>query len=102
MMTPPLTLLMRVAAAWPLPGLGLLLLPEGPTPYLTAQPLHTALTVEVHLPDGSQQQGIATVEEVHHAAAAGPASGLLLDLGPAREVPVDSTIWLAAPALAAR
>jgi hypothetical protein len=89
---------MHVAAAWPLPGLGLLLLPEGSTPYLTDQPLHTPLAVEVSLPDGSRYQGFATVEEVHHAAAAGPASGLLLDLGPTREVPVGSIIWLAGSA----
>lgn len=88
------TLLLRVATAWPLPGLGLLALPDGPTPYLAACPLHTALAVEVRLPDGSRHPGLATVEEVSHAAAAGPTNGLLLDLALARELPAGTTIWL--------
>lgn len=93
---PPL-LLLRVATAWPLPGLGLLVLPDGPTPYLAACNLHTALTVEVRLPDGTRHAGLATVEEITRSTA-GPASGLLLDLGPNLELPVGSTIWLAGPA----
>lgn len=97
-MHPPL-LLLRVAAAWPLPGLGLLALPDGPTPYLAACRLHTALAVEVRWPDGTCHTGQATVEEVSRPTdAAGPNSGLLLDLGPTRELPVGTTIWLARPA----
>lgn len=95
MSTSPPTLLLRVAAAWPLPGLGLLALPDGPTPYLAALSLHTALPVEVHLPDGTRLRGLATVEEVSRPAAA-PASGLLLDLGITRELPEGTTVWLAA------
>ena len=54
MTTEPAHLLLRVATAWPLPGLGLLVLPAGPTPYLAAYPLHTALAVEACLPDGTR------------------------------------------------
>ena len=95
-MRPPL-LLLRVATAWPLPGLGLLALPDGPTPYLAACALHTALAVEARLPDGTRHAGQATVEEISRAPdAAGPAStsSLLLDLGFARELPAGTTIWL--------
>ena len=88
-------LLLRVAAAWPLPGLGLLALPDGPTPYLAVCALHTALPVEIHLPDGTRHPGQATVEEVSRSTdVAGPSRSLLLDLGFARELPVGTTIWL--------
>lgn len=90
-------LLLRVATSWPLPGLGLLALPAGPTPHLTALPLHTALAVEVELPDGSRQPGLATVEEVSRANdSTGPARGLLLDLGLIRELPAGTALWLSA------
>ena len=94
------TLLLRVAQTWPLPGLGLLALPDGPTPYLAAGSLHTALAVEVRLPDGSRHPGgLATVEEVSRPDdAAGPTCGLLLDLRSTRGLPVCTTIWLAEPA----
>ena len=96
-MSPPV-LLLRVAAAWPLPGLGLLVLPDGPTPYLAACSLHVALAIEAHLPDGTRHSGLATVEEVSRPTdATGPASGLLLDLGPIQQLPVGSTIWLVGP-----
>jgi len=88
-------MLLRVAAAWPLPGLGLLALPDGPTPHLAAYPLHTALAVEAVFPDGTCQPGTATVEEVTRAD--GAARALLLDVGPATEptlVP-GTEIWLA-------
>lgn len=93
-------LLLRVAATWPLPGLGLLVLPAGPTPHLAACELHTALAVAVHWPDGRQQPGLGTVEEVSRPgdAATGPTRGLLLDLEGARELPIGTTIWLAGPA----
>ncbi|MET4075680.1 hypothetical protein [Hymenobacter sp. UYCo722] len=94
-MSPPV-LLLRVAAAWPLPGLGLLVLPDGPTPYLAACDLHTALAVEAHLPDGTRHPGLATVEEV--ARPETTVLSLLLDLSPARELPVGTIIWLAGPA----
>lgn len=93
MPTPSPILLLRVAAAWPLPGLGLLALPDGPTPYLASQPLHTALEVAIELPDGPRLPGVATVEEVSHAGAA-PARGLLLDLGLLRELPAGALVWL--------
>lgn len=101
MTTEPVSLLLRVATAWPLPGLDLLVLPDGPTPYLTTYPLHTALTVETYLPNGTLVPGLATVEEVSRPTDTTPASGLPLDLGPTRELPVGTTIWLIgrAPAL---
>ena len=95
MIPAPSTLLLRVAAAWPLPGLGLLVLPEGPTPYLAACALHTALAIEAHRPDGTHQSGVATVEEVSRPEAT--VRGLLLDLGPDWELPVGTGIWLAQP-----
>lgn len=90
-------LLLRVARAWALPGLGLLVLPDGPAPPLTAYDLHTALAVAIHLPDGRHQPGHATVEEVSRPddGASGPTRGLLLDLQSVRELPIGTTIWLA-------
>ena len=91
-------LLLRVAATWPLPGLGLLALPDGPTPYLAACALHTALAIEARRPDGTCHSGQATVEEVSRSAdAASPTRGLLLDLGLTRELPVGTTIELVGP-----
>ncbi|MCI1190101.1 hypothetical protein MON38_21970 [Hymenobacter sp. DH14] len=89
--------LLRVAAAWPLPGLGLLALPEGPTPYLAACGLHTALAVVVRLPDGTCQPGFATVEEVSRPDDDVPTRGLLLDVAGLRELPRGTTIGLAGP-----
>ena len=93
----PTPFLLRVAAAWPLPGLGLLALPAGPTPYLTSLPLHTALPVRAQLPDGTQHPGHATVEEVNTENAAAPVRGLLLDLGATSTLPAGTIIELAAP-----
>ncbi len=90
-------LLLRVAATWPLPGLGLLALPDGPTPHLAAYLLHTALAVEAILPDGSCHAAAATVEEVTRPEAPGkPAQGLLLDFGAALPLPSGTEIWLSA------
>lgn len=91
-------LLLRVAAAWPLPGLGLLVLPDGPTPYLAACDLHTALAIEAHLPDGTRRSGSATVEEVSRPEAT--MRSLLLDLELSRELPVGTAIWRAGSASA--
>ena len=90
-------LLLRVAAAWPLPGLGLLVLPDGPTTHLLAYDLHTALAVAAHLPEGRHQPAHATVEEVSRPddGASGPTRGLLLDLQGICELPIGTTIWLA-------
>lgn len=88
-------LLLRVAATWPLPGLGLLALPDGPTPYLAACALHSAHAVVLELPGGSRQPGLATVEEVVRPDdSTGPQRGLLLDLGTTRELPIGTSIWL--------
>ena len=86
-------LLLRVAATWPLPGLGLLVLPDGPTPYLAACALHTALAVTSVRPDGTRHGGVATVEEVTRPDA-GPTCGLLLDFGAAVALPPGTEIWL--------
>jgi hypothetical protein len=85
-------LLLRVAATWPLPGLGLLVLPQGPTPHLAAYPLHTALRVRAHLPDGSRHEATATVEEVTREAEL--VQGLLLDTQALVSVPAGTEIWL--------
>ena len=90
-------LLLRVAATWPLPGLGLLALPDGPTPHLTAYPLHTTIEVAAILPDGSRHAATATVEEITRPEAPGkPAQGLLLDFGASLPLPRGSEIWLLA------
>ncbi|MGY3090649.1 hypothetical protein ACVWYF_003710 [Hymenobacter sp. UYAg731] len=88
-------LLLRVAAIWPLPGLGLLALPDGPTPHLTAYELHAAVAVEAVLPNGTRHPGTATVEEITRGAV--PERGLLLDFGTSIVVPNHSEIWLSAP-----
>ncbi|GAB3875333.1 hypothetical protein GCM10028824_30460 [Hymenobacter segetis] len=96
MTTPAPGLLLRVAAIWPLPGLGLLALPAGPTPLLLPYALHTALVVAAILPDGTRQPGTATVEEVSRPdTGTGPVRGLLLDMGTACALPPDTEIWLA-------
>ena len=84
-------LLLYVAAAWPLPGLGLLVLPAGPTPALAGYALHTALTVRLDLPDG-QATATATVEEVSHDAA--PVQALLLHDVAQTAVPAGTAVWL--------
>lgn len=88
-------LLLRVAAAWPLPGLGLLALAEGPTPALADYSLHTALAVTVVLPTGARWSAVATVEEITRADA--PKRALLLDFGAASGpvLPPETEIWLA-------
>ena len=92
-------LLLHVAQAWPLPGLGLLVLPAGPTPCLAACGLHTALAVAAHLPDGTRHAGTASVEEVSRPDdVTGPTRGLLLDLGTAEHLPPGADIWLTGPA----
>jgi hypothetical protein len=76
------SLLLRVATTWSLPGLGLLALPDGPTPLLLAYSLHTALTVQAVLPDGTCHLAGATVEEITRPGDSDiPARGLLLDFG---------------------
>lgn len=85
------TLLLRVAAAWAVPGLGLLALPAGPDDALRAHALHAALPVEARLPGGATATGTATVEEIDRAGVAG--YGLLLDLGPLAAVPPGTEIW---------
>ena len=87
-------LLLRVAATWTLPGLGLLALPEEASPHLMGYPLHTALAVEAVLPDGNRHHAIATVEEI--ARTATTERGLLLDFGPALvdQLPPGTKIWL--------
>lgn len=92
-------LLLRVAASWPLPGLGLLVLPAQPTSALAAYALHSALAVEVWLPNCTVLQGKATVEEITRpAATAEPAQrALLLDLDGAVVLPPGTEIRLAEP-----
>ena len=89
-------LLLRVAAAWPLPGLGLLALPQAATPQLAAYALHTALAVEAALPDGTRHTAHATVEEITRPEESNiPTRGLLLDFAAPVVLPPGTTIWLA-------
>ncbi|MFC6222361.1 hypothetical protein ACFP2F_03835 [Hymenobacter artigasi] len=91
------TLLLRVAATWPLPGLGLLALPSGPTPHLAAYELHAAVAAEAVLPDGARHAATATVEEITRGAI--PERGLLLEFGAAVDLPAGTEIWLVLPPL---
>jgi hypothetical protein len=93
-MRAPHVLLLRVAQAWPLPGLGLLVLPDGPAPALAAYDLHTALAVEAALPGGARHAAVATVEELTRPETPAPTRGLLLDVE-AADLPAGTEIWLA-------
>ena len=93
----PSVLLLRVAAAWPLPGLGLLALPEGPAPALAAYELHTALAIAAVLPGGARHPGGATVEEISRPEKPAPIRGLLLHFEVPVEVSAGTEIWLAEP-----
>lgn len=96
---PPFVLLLRVAEAWPIPGLGLLVLPAGPDVPLRAHALHAAVAVEARPPGGLAVAGAATVEEVERAGRS--TYGLLLEFAGAVELPVGTEIWgRAAPAAA--
>jgi len=89
------TLLLRVAATWPLPGLGLLALPDGPATALAGYPLHAALALEAVLPDGTRHPAAATVEEVTRPETPeAPKRGLLLDVGAAVSLPLGTELWL--------
>ncbi|MDQ2793483.1 MAG: hypothetical protein M3Y12_05685, partial [Bacteroidota bacterium] len=67
-------------------------------PNLAACALHPALAVEARLPHGPTHAGAATVEEVSRPDdVAGPARGLLLDLGPIAQLPAGTTIWRMMP-----
>ena len=88
---PPFVLLLRVAEAWRIPGLGLLALPAGPDGPLRAHALHAALVVEARPPGGPVVAGAATVEEVAHAGRS--TYGLLLELAGAVALPVGTEIW---------
>jgi len=92
-------LLLRAAATWPLPGLGVLVLPAGPTPHLAGYPLHTTLGVEVAPPGAARYAATATVEEItRDDAPDGPTRALLLDITEAELLPPGTEIWLTAPA----
>lgn len=92
-------LLLRAAATWPLPGLGVLVLPTGPTPHLAGYPLHAALSVEVAPPSAARYTATATVEEItRDDAPDGPTRALMLDITEAEHLPPGTEIWLTAPA----
>lgn len=89
------TLLLRVAATWPLPGLGLLALPADPTPHLQPYALHTTLAVLATGPNGERHAGTATVEEItqpHEPDA--PVRGLLIEFGTPVTLLSGAEIWL--------
>ena len=88
-------LLLRVAATWSLPGLGLLALPQEPAAPLAAYALHAALLVEAVLPDGTRHVAHATVEEITRPGeSAASMRGLLLDFASQIVLPLSTTIWL--------
>jgi len=87
-------MLLRISAVWPLPGLGLLALPEGPTPYLANLALHTALAISVAIPQDTIYAGIATVEEITRGDET--VRGLLLQLPDGLPpLPAGTEIWQA-------
>ena len=89
-------LLLRVAATWSLPGLGLLALPQEPAAPLAAYALHAALLVEAVLPDGTRHAAHATVEEITRPEESTASTrGLLLDFAGLLTLPPGTTIWLA-------
>ena len=89
------TLLLRVAATWSLPGLGLLAIPAGPTPQLQPYALHTALAVVAIGPNDERHSGTATVEEVTQPNQPdGPVRGLLLDFDEPVALLPYTEIWL--------
>jgi hypothetical protein len=95
-MAAPAERLLRVGAVWPLPGLGLLALPDGSAPALAGYGLHTALAVTAVLPGGARHAAAATVEEVTRPEVPEePTRGLLLNFSAALDVPVGTEIWLA-------
>jgi len=87
-------LLLRVAATWFLPGLGVLVVPAGATPRLANYPLHTALAVVAEVAGGILAPATATVEEITREGTAKWA--LLLDFGAAGVPPLlpGTGIWL--------
>ena len=88
--------LLRVAATWPLPGLGLLALPQAASAPLVPYALHTSLAVEATLPNGTRYNGHATVEEITRPEESTmPVRGLLLDFATPVALPPGTTIWLA-------
>lgn len=89
------TLLLRVATTWPLPGLGLLVLPNGPAPHLAAYALHTVVAAMAILPDGTRYAATATVEDITRGNLS--QRGPLLDFGAAVALPVGSEIELVPP-----
>lgn len=92
-------LLLHAATTWLLPGLGVLVLPVGPTPHLAGYPLHTALEVEVAPPGAAPYTATATVEETtRDDAPHSPTRALLLAITGAGPLPPGTNIWLAAPA----
>ena len=97
-MPAPDSFLLHVAAARPLPGLGVLVVPAGATPRLAHYPLHTALTVAA-ADGGTLVSAAATVEEIVREGNA--ARGLLLDFGLANIPPLlpGTSIWLLEDAL---
>ncbi|GAA4348120.1 hypothetical protein GCM10023185_03740 [Hymenobacter saemangeumensis] len=75
-----------------MPGLGLLALPDAPARRLAGYDLHTGLSIEAVLPEGTRHAGSATVEEITRQAQT--QRGLLLDLGALAHLPAGTEIWL--------
>ncbi|GAB3305681.1 hypothetical protein [Hymenobacter tenuis] len=87
-------LLFRVDKIFPLPGLGLLLLPQITAPELHQLDLYTALKLHLHYPSGHTQTVIASVEEITRDEA-GVIRGLLLTQESSLQVPLGTEVWWA-------
>jgi len=80
-----------VRGSFRVPGLGLLLLTDGPAPaWLAAPALHTAVQVRLHSPGQPALLLPATIEELGHDGQP-PARALLLDADPS---PPPIGAWL--------
>lgn len=88
------TFLFRVDKIFPLPGLGLLLLPAPGASALDSQALHAALRLTLRHPTGPAEPAVATVEEITRDAAPAVRGLLLPEPGP-RPVAPGTEVWWA-------
>jgi hypothetical protein len=85
-------LLFRVAKSFPLPGLGILLLPDMPPQALAAPALHTALPLTLRYPGGHTETTVATIEEIARAGCP-TTRALLLTQPEAAPAPAGTEVW---------
>ena len=85
-------LLFRVDKIFPLPGLGVLLLPETTVPALHKLDLYTALKLQLRYPSGHSQTVLASVEEITREDASA-IRGLLLTQESLPMVALGTEVW---------